>query len=103
MFLQLQTHCYTISHVVEFKAGIKVKVDYDSSPDNAVFGRIGETELVLESCSVCISEYIDGERIRVLPCLHHYHAPCIDQWLGKKKNCPLYEQLQRCYMSFLDV
>ncbi|KAJ8754105.1 hypothetical protein K2173_002003 [Erythroxylum novogranatense] len=43
-----------------------------------------------ETCSVCLSEFSEGEAIRVLPeCLHLFHAPCIDSWLKLHSNCPL--------------
>lgn len=39
-------------------------------------------------CSICINPFVNGEKIRLLPCLHKYHLPCIDQWLLKKASCP---------------
>ncbi|XP_069048835.1 uncharacterized protein [Lepisosteus oculatus] len=36
----------------------------------------GKTE-----CQICFSDYREGEQLRVLPCLHDYHAKCIDRWL----------------------
>ncbi|KAL8193963.1 hypothetical protein R6Q57_026205 [Mikania cordata] len=41
-------------------------------------------------CSICLSEFEDDERLRLLPkCSHAFHIPCIDTWLRSHKNCPL--------------
>lgn len=44
----------------------------------------------ITDCAVCLAEFEDGVRIRVLPkCNHAFHLPCIDAWLRSHKNCPL--------------
>ena len=43
----------------------------------------------LESCLVCQCSYEDGDTLRRLPCNHHYHVDCIDQWLQMKNTCPV--------------
>ncbi|KAK1425000.1 hypothetical protein QVD17_20342 [Tagetes erecta] len=41
-------------------------------------------------CAVCLSEFQDGESVRLLPkCGHAFHLPCIDTWLRSHSNCPL--------------
>ncbi|KAI8530438.1 hypothetical protein RHMOL_Rhmol11G0058300 [Rhododendron molle] len=41
-------------------------------------------------CSVCLSEFQDDERLRLLPkCSHAFHVTCIDTWLKSHSNCPL--------------
>lgn len=41
-------------------------------------------------CSVCLSEFEDGENLRLLPkCNHAFHLPCIDTWLKSHSSCPL--------------
>jgi len=40
-------------------------------------------------CVVCISEYINREKLRRLPCSHDFHAKCIDKWLKSNKTCPV--------------
>lgn len=41
-------------------------------------------------CAVCLSEFEEGERLRVIPyCCHAFHIDCIDVWLQSNANCPL--------------
>ncbi|XP_020600344.1 RING-H2 finger protein ATL16-like [Phalaenopsis equestris] len=41
-------------------------------------------------CSVCLNEFREEERIRMLPnCFHVFHIDCIDTWLQTHKNCPI--------------
>jgi len=43
----------------------------------------------LNNCIICLSDFVIGEKIRFLPCLHFFHTNCIDNWLKTKKNCPI--------------
>ncbi|CAN6279581.1 unnamed protein product [Urochloa humidicola] len=41
-------------------------------------------------CAVCLGEFEDEERVRMLPaCLHVFHVSCVDTWLQGNANCPL--------------
>ncbi|KAJ6849986.1 putative E3 ubiquitin-protein ligase-like [Iris pallida] len=41
-------------------------------------------------CSVCLSEFLEDESLRLLPeCSHAFHVQCIDTWLKSHSNCPL--------------
>jgi hypothetical protein len=39
-------------------------------------------------CSICIDDFEDGEKIRVLPkCRHGFHTECIIPWLTERQSC----------------
>ena len=35
-----------------------------------------------------MNDFIPGELIRLLPCMHYYHIRCIDEWLMRAITCP---------------
>ncbi|XP_077249278.1 RING-H2 finger protein ATL79-like [Tasmannia lanceolata] len=49
-----------------------------------------EMKLAGESeCAICITEFVNGERVRVLPrCKHGFHVKCIEEWLSSRSSCP---------------
>ncbi|MFS7923428.1 putative transcription factor C2H2 family [Helianthus anomalus] len=41
-------------------------------------------------CAVCLSEFENGDKCRVLPnCKHCFHIGCIDMWFYNHSTCPL--------------
>ncbi|GAB0489497.1 hypothetical protein MMPV_000716 [Pyropia vietnamensis] len=44
------------------------------------------------TCVICLCEYVTGELVTFLPCRHHFHQRCINEWLVTDKSCPLCKQ-----------
>uniref|UniRef100_A0A0D9VPL3 RING-type E3 ubiquitin transferase n=1 Tax=Leersia perrieri TaxID=77586 RepID=A0A0D9VPL3_9ORYZ len=43
----------------------------------------------VSECAVCLSEFAERERVRLLPnCSHAFHIDCIDTWLQGNARCP---------------
>lgn len=37
-------------------------------------------------CAICLSEFIKGDKVRVLPCHHIFHLHEVDEWLIQRKK-----------------
>lgn len=62
----------------------------------AVYGSSG-INIPATDCPICLGEFVDGEKVRVLPrCNHGFHLRCIDTWLASHSSCPT------CRQSLLD-
>ncbi|NXR44821.1 PJA2 ligase, partial [Hippolais icterina] len=42
-----------------------------------------------QCCTICCSDYVDGEIITKLPCRHLFHKPCVTLWLQRSGTCPV--------------
>jgi len=41
------------------------------------------------NCVICLCDYEPQDDLRFLPCGHHFHSKCIEQWLKSySKSCP---------------
>lgn len=43
----------------------------------------------LHTCEVCLEDYRTGDKRTTLPCLHGFHAGCIQRWLQERTSCPI--------------
>ncbi|XP_019710905.1 RING-H2 finger protein ATL79-like [Elaeis guineensis] len=49
-------------------------------------------------CAICLAEFVDGDRVRVLaPCNHGFHVRCIERWLAARSSCPTCRA--RCHVA----
>jgi len=85
------------------RAALASQVERSSSPDKTCGANPARLEEFLSPvcddaysteesgchCSVCLSNFHKGQRLRVLPCGHYFHQACVDQWLMKTCACPL--------------
>uniref|UniRef100_K7FZA7 RING-type domain-containing protein n=1 Tax=Pelodiscus sinensis TaxID=13735 RepID=K7FZA7_PELSI len=46
------------------------------------------SEKKVKECVICMLDFVYGDPIRFLPCLHIYHVDCIDDWLMRSFTCP---------------
>ncbi|XP_040380423.1 RING-H2 finger protein ATL3-like [Oryza brachyantha] len=62
---------------------------YSAASDGAGGGQQQPGKAAAE-CAVCIVEFRDGDRARLLPrCGHRFHADCVGPWLRLHSTCPL--------------
>lgn len=40
-------------------------------------------------CSICLNWYELDCELRILPCMHHFHQQCVDEWFRITATCPL--------------
>uniref|UniRef100_A0A8C6WFT9 RING finger protein 11 n=1 Tax=Neogobius melanostomus TaxID=47308 RepID=A0A8C6WFT9_9GOBI len=53
---------------------------FDGGPDGS--------EKKIRECVICMLDFVYGDPIRFLPCMHIYHMDCIDDWLMRSFTCP---------------
>ncbi|KAK5832703.1 E3 ubiquitin-protein ligase RNF13 [Gossypium arboreum] len=55
-----------------------------------IFTAVLDDNSTSRTCAVCLEDYTIGEKLRILPCHHKFHAFCIDSWLTTWRTfCPV--------------
>ncbi len=53
--------------------------------------------ILKQQCIICLDDYTDDDKIRILRCRHHFHVSCSDEWLFLNNKCPL------CYQNIVSA
>lgn len=40
-------------------------------------------------CSICLEDFVVGDEVIHLPCMHMFHGDCVIKWLQNSNFCPL--------------
>ncbi|GMI77107.1 hypothetical protein like AT1G71980 [Hibiscus trionum] len=55
-----------------------------------IFTAVLEDNCTSRTCAICLEDYTVGEKVRILPCRHKFHAYCVDSWLTTWRTfCPV--------------
>ncbi|CAL9060586.1 unnamed protein product [Musa banksii] len=67
-----------------------------------IFTSVVEDNCTATTCAICLEDYSVGEKLRILPCHHKFHAFCVDFWLTTWRTfCPVCKQDARAGRSNL--
>lgn len=60
------------------------------SPESSALLPPGRTWFYSQECAICLGSFVEGDRVRVLPCSHIFHQAEVDDWLlSRKRTCPV--------------
>ncbi|KAM7338704.1 hypothetical protein ACRRTK_002188 [Alexandromys fortis] len=76
----IQLYPFTDNHPIRRPSNVQI--------NNFATRSFGEND-ALKTCTICMTEYEEGDRIRELPCSHEFHVHCIDRWLWENSTCPI--------------
>ncbi len=62
----------------------------DDVSDIQIFSNVLKLNLYNDTvCSICLENFENNDRLRVLNCHHYFHDECIKTWFERSSKCPL--------------
>ncbi|XP_037092940.1 E3 ubiquitin-protein ligase RNF165-like [Pollicipes pollicipes] len=88
-YLYLMSQLESARHGGSPRGATHTQIERNTLPHRYRAQRAGAESVDREKCTICLSEFEDGECVRRLPCMHLYHIDCVDQWLATSRRCPI--------------
>ncbi|KAL8613112.1 hypothetical protein ACOMHN_035053 [Nucella lapillus] len=65
------------------------KTEIEQLPCYRFNSEVRRNDMDQTSCVVCMCDFESRQLLRILPCLHEFHAKCVDKWLKTNRTCPV--------------
>ena len=70
---------------------------HENPTDQQILNELPETQIddvskldpEKKNCVICLEDFKNGDKATVLPCIHLFHTPCIQNWLKTQNCCPI--------------
>lgn len=70
------------------KTGILPEPIYFEDKNAEIPITIFSGQKVKDSCAICLGDFVKGEKVYYLPCIHCFHVDCLREWNKKNNTCP---------------
>ena len=73
--------------------------DADIVPINYIKPKDDKDYTVVDHCIICLTDFIESDKIYILPCLHRFHTDCLKQYFEMKEKEGLRHACPSCYLK----
>ena len=80
---------------VEQNQSLNNLINIEDLPVN-VLNKVDNLDENNKNCVICLEDFVIGDRIISLPCIHIFHADCIKNWFIIDKSCPICKYKFNC-------
>jgi hypothetical protein len=89
MFIIVVARVYRVSNTLTYEPRRDIDVSQDYSPlREVVIHTYHSTDDSVHSCIICLEDLEDNV-VSINNCGHKFHDSCINEWLIRKRECPL--------------